>query len=1801
VHPIRLRGARTHNLKRIDLDLKPGELVVIAGPSGAGKSSLAFDTLYAEGQRRYVESFSTYARQFLERMVHPPVDALDDVPAAMAVDRQAPVKSSRSTVGTMTDLVDYTKDLWAAAATLQCDACGRQVTADTPEGATRQALLALPGQRAYVTYSLEICDAEAYVFVREALVKEGFFRVLVDGELRDLQALRPSEVVPYRVKGTKKTKVKTSAKSPRIEVLVDRVTLNEESAARLREALGVAFKHGHGSATVRPLEGSSANIALHFSNRLHCAYCDKTYASAAPSLFSFNNPVGACETCRGFGRIIAIDWDRVLPDPRLTLRQGAVRPWTGKSTQWERDYLLKNCTRVGLSVDKPLGELSQAERTWLIEGDSKDWKRGWPGLRGWFEWLETRTYKMHVRVLLSRYRKYDICNVCEGSRLRPESSLWKISGKSISEFWNMPITDALAFVERLESDGKTGEAQDDAVRGACAVHGAGHTSEVCTYNLPTLKQACVARLGLINQLGLGYLTLSRASRTLSGGEAQRVALAGALGTSLASALFVLDEPTVGLHPSDTQKLVGVLHQLTRADNIALIVEHDADVIRLADRVIELGPEAGPRGGQIVYDGPPSELSGKPTATGRMLGMSYAKQKRRKPQAWIQLQGANGNNLRNVELKLPLRAFTVVTGVSGSGKTSLIIETLIPALQNALGELAHPLPFTALTGAEQLSSVSFIDQSPMGRTSRGNPATYLKVWDVVRKRYAGESSARERELSASFFSFNVAGGRCETCKGEGAETVEMQFMADVTFPCPVCQGMRFNADVLGVLHRGKHVADLLKMSLDDVAALYADDKDVCKALAPALEMGLGYLQLGQPLNTLSLGEGQRLKLARLFTETKPGGLIVLDEPSAGLHQSDIQPLLQVLQRRVDAGDTVVVIEHNMHVARAADYVIDLGPGAGLQGGEVVAAGTPEQLVRSTRSVTAPFLAINERASEQVQRLQTDLSLHQTSSDGAVSIRGAREHNLKHVSVEIPREKLVVVTGPSGSGKSSLVFDVLFAEAQRRYLETLSPYARQYMPQLPRPVVEAVDGVAPSIALHQRLNRPGANSTVATLTEVAHYLRLLYAKLGTLHCPQDGTPITPADPDTLIDTIRRRFAARSNIEVSTIVMHSRKGAHRELLTKLRRGGAEYAFIDGERVKLKSGLSLDRYREHTIEAVIGSTAVNAVELATLLRSALSRGRGTVMVRQRDESLLLSTERTCVRCGTGYPELDPRFFSFNTTQGACATCNGSGVVEQGRTRGRKAKTAAVWATCSECQGTRLSQLARSVLLKGQSIDQWFALSIEAAQHNVAQLVLGTRETAIGAPIIEALARRLALLNDLGVGYLELHRAANSLSGGEVQRVRLSAQLASGQTGILYVLDEPTIGLHPRDTHLLIRAFRQLTQRGCSVVVVEHDLDVIRSADHVIDMGPSGGQGGGQVIATGAPALFSAQASATARALNAEVSIPHTSRIHDATKRLRLSGVSHHNLKNVDVEIPHGALTVVTGVSGSGKSSLVRQVLYPAVRAGLEQQALPPGTFCKLEGLAPLRRALEVDQSPIGRTPRSVPATYLGIWDLMRKLLAATPDARARGFTAAHFSFNSGQGRCPTCAGQASIAAQMSFLPDAELDCPACRGARFTPDILEIRWHELNAAQVLELEVSRALEVFADVSSLTRPLKLLDDLGLGYLKLGQPSNTLSGGEAQRLKLVTELSGRVEIGPTLYVLDEPTTGLHRQDVTRLITVLQAFADRGDTVVVVEHQPDVMLCADWLIDLGPEGGERGGYVQAQTTPEQLIASFQTHTA
>jgi excinuclease ABC subunit A len=942
-----VRGARTHNLKNIDLALPLGQLIVVTGVSGSGKSSLAFDTIYAEGQRRYVSSLSAYARQFLERMEKPDVDRIEGICPAIAIRQKNSIRNPRSTVGTTTEIHDYMRLLFARIGRTFCRQCGDEVIRETAEIVARH-LSGLPeGTRLLIGFDMPVVDPGAVpegtdaedddedsdrdsgpgiwdsngpssaslMATVEGLRRKGFHRLYVNG-----RTVMLDEAIPAELRGLSSLKV-----------IVDRVKLEGDLRARLTDSIETAYVEAGGTAFA--LEDGTGKTHV-FSERFECQKCRLTYEAPQPRLFSFNNPFGACPTCHGFGNIIELDLDLVVPDKTKTIQQGAIEPWTKSHYRAQLAELKRAAKTASIRLDVPWKDLTDNERELIVEGDRKDYD----GIRGFFRWLERKKYKVHVRVFLSRYRGYLTCPECDGARLRREARDIRVGGRTIDQVSSDTVREAEQFLLSLSLTEKEAAIGDK------------------------ILKEILKRLKFLSDVGLEYLTLDRLSSTLSGGESQRINLATSLGSSLVDTLYVLDEPSIGLHSRDNLRLINILRQLRDQGNTVLVVEHDEDMIRVGDTIIDLGLGAGEQGGRVVFAGALENLlRDQRSLTAKYLRGDLAipvpSFRRRGSGQKLRLLGATEHNLKNIDVEIPLNTLTCIAGVSGSGKSTLVHDVLYAAVKRVKGGTEKRVGgHRKIEGAEFISDVVLVDQTPIGRTPRSNPVTYLKAFDPIREIFAATKDAKSRGLTASHFSFNVPGGRCEACQGEGEVRVEMQFLADVFVPCDQCDGRRFKPQILEVKYRGKNVNQVLDLTVREALAFFSTSPKVLRRLQVLDEIGLGYLRLGQPATTLSGGEAQRIKIAsHLSSRTGDRILYVLDEPTTGLHFDDIAKLLTAFKKLLEAGHTLVVIEHNLDVLKTADHIIDLGPEGGQEGGRVVAIGTPEQIAKVADSYTGQYLA------------------------------------------------------------------------------------------------------------------------------------------------------------------------------------------------------------------------------------------------------------------------------------------------------------------------------------------------------------------------------------------------------------------------------------------------------------------------------------------------------------------------------------------------------------------------------------------------------------------------------------------------------------------------------------------------------------------------------------------------------------------------------------------------------------------------------------------------------------------------------
>jgi excinuclease ABC subunit A len=2050
-----IKGAREHNLRSVDVRLPRNQLICLTGVSGSGKSSLAFDTLFAEGQRRYIESLSTFARQFLGQMPKPDVDHISGLSPSISISQKSSGNNPRSTVGTITEIYDFLRVLYARVGQGHCPQCGRAITAQSREQIIGR-IEALPAKTKFSVLAPIVRRQKGeFRDLFEDLLKQGFVRARVDGRVVQL---------------TDDLALDRQMRHD-IEVVIDRLVAGPAIRSRLAEAVELALKLGEGNLIValedaeasshegqsvggvsdaddaldRNAESASetppTNAKARGKRRVEragqpgditlsadyaCNACGLSFQPPTPQLFSFNSPQGMCPSCDGLGEMFSFDPAKLVPEPTKSFAQGAIEligPWS-ELGRWKRHIYAGVAEtmdrKLGLGEDHlletPWGELADAERRIWLWGTGDEhitytWRAGKNSQKygGTFEGIIPELLEKYrsakAKSLIAKLESYMNvigCPDCGGQRLNPQACAVRITSThadfadrpalTLPEVCQLPVSEAEAFFTDLVLDDTERKIAHEALK---EIRG---------------------RLGFLTNVGLEYLSLARTAPTLSGGESQRIRLAGQVGCGLVGVTYILDEPSIGLHPRDNERLLGTLERLRDLGNTVVVVEHDEDTMRAADHIIDFGPGPGVRGGLVVGEGTADEiakkrdsvtgafLSGKRKievpkqrrelrGAGRELELAGVKSRlapRASEPAVLRIVGARHNNLKNIDVEIPLGAFVCVTGVSGSGKSSLVNDIVSEALlRDLMGGKGLPGDHDRIEGLEHLDKLIAIDQTPIGRTPRSNPATYIKVFDEIRDLYAQLPESKRRGYKPGRFSFNVVGGRCEACSGNGSTKLEMDFLADVWITCPVCQGHRFSHETLQVHFKGASIADVLEMDIQQAldhfeAVPYIKDK-----LATLHAVGLDYMKLGQPSPTLSGGEAQRIKLARELVKKSTGRtLYLLDEPTTGLHFADIELLLKVLHDFVDAGNTVLVVEHNLDVIKTADWIIDIGPEGGKGGGEVVACGTPEQLVeqmmndergvRNGKKSASGNSSLITQHSSLVSHTARTLAPYLNGTEHAaaakrpkrkpvppitqITVRGAAMHNLRSIDVDVPRDAMTVCCGPSGSGKTSLAMDTIYAEGQRRFVESLSSYARQFVGQLQKPAFEHIEGLSPAIAIEQRTAGHTPRSTVGTVTEIYDYFRILMSRLGQMHCPECDTPVGTQSPDEIIDAVLTEPDGTKAYVMAPVDL-AQGEQYEQLWAKLKSDGYQRVRVDGTTYEIGAVLAVDRRRKHDIEVIVDRVTIRKDQrsrLADSIETALSLGRGVLhlalvlegQTEDRWPVKIHSQHLVCSTCGRSFEPLSPHHFSFNSPLGWCKACEGLGVEvganpaalfrsmqmtlaegavlvwpnvadplfaamlaalsqrtglpldvpfaklsprhrrivlygtgeewlevgasnearvassEEGKQKATRASRPAPRASfrfqykglypaleeasrlsprlrgrlehlvdeieCSQCAGSRLRDDAAASRFQDRTIDEYNRQPLSELLATVDNWKLPAAEKKIAGELIREIKNRLTFLVDVGLEYLTIGRSAPTLSGGESQRIRLASQVGSGLCGVLYVLDEPTIGLHPRDNTRLLGALHKLRDLGNTLLVVEHDREVIAGADGLLDFGPAAGRLGGEIVARGTPdAVSKKRGSVTGPYLSGKkaIAVPTNRRMCDVrseiddvrtakprgnTKaaakkstsltssikhqtfhipKLRIAGARHNNLKNITVEFPLGTLTAVTGVSGSGKSSLVEDVLYNQLARQLHRASTVPGAHDAIHGVEQIDKIIRVDQRPLGNTPSSNPATYTGVFELIRELFGQLPEAKLRGYGARRFSFNVPGGRCDDCEGAGQKCIEMHFLPDVWVDCESCGGHRYNKETLDIKYRGRSIAEVLEMSCGEALELFENIPKIRKILQTLCDVGLDYVALGQSAATLSGGEAQRVKLAAELA-RPDTGRTLYVLDEPTTGLHFDDIAKLLDVLHRLVDLGNTVLVIEHNLDVIKQCDWIIDIGPEAGAGGGSVVAQGTPEQLVEQF-----
>lgn len=1872
--PIILKNVKVHNLKGVDLELSPGELIVFTGVSGSGKSSLAFDTIYVEGQRRYIESLSTYARRYMGNLSKPDADLISGISPTIAIEQKTVGKTPRSTVGTITGIYDFLRVLYARVGIAHCPVSGEQVT---PQSKTHiiSRIEAL-GEKTPLIFLAPYVKGKKGEFkeLADELIRKGFMRIRIDGEIVDL-----SEELSV-----------DKAKAHDIDLVVDRIVLSKEASHRIAEAVNQALELGEGVMCV--LNHKTGEEFL-FSEHAYAPKSGLSYSPLEPHDFSFNHPKGMCPTCEGIGKTQDFDLEKII-DGTLSISEDACSiAGSYQTVKWGNIYdnLAK---QYKFRVDTPWDKLTKQAQKVFLHGVKKKWLRmkfvhpvkkttwteyvRWRGVlyeaKSRLSQATSESYRTKMEALMHE----TTCPDCQGSRIQPYPSATTIGGKTIHDVTQMTLEETGEFFGSLKLSPSERMIGQDLI-------------------LEIQK-----RIAFLLNVGLYYLTLERTAPTLSGGEAQRVRLASQIGSGLVGTTYILDEPSIGLHPRDNTKLIETLQSLRDRGNTVIVVEHDEETMEAADVIVDIGPGAGTEGGEIIAKGSIDDLiKEKRSLTGNYLGGKLAieipKSRRQPSEKTIGIIGAEHHNLKGVNVEIPLGCFVAVTGVSGSGKSSLISDTLHPALSKALHRSTQKVGrHKEITGISEVNKVIAIDQSPIGRTPRSNPSTYIKVFDDIRDLFAKLPESAANGFKPGHFSFNVEEGSCTECKGMGMIRIDMDFLDDVWSPCSLCQGKRFDTRILAISFRGKNIHDVLEMTVEEAFAFFSSIPTIHRKLKMLSDVGLDYLTLGQSSTTLSGGEAQRIKLSREIIRPATGKtLYILDEPTTGLHFHDVKRLIDILQHLVDKGNTVLVIEHNMDLVKTVDWIIDLGPEGGKGGGEILSFGPPEKVAKKKSPTGVALKSVLSPKQHKKHGVKKELSQDTQSID----VKGCSQNNLKNLSLSIPRGKISICTGPSGSGKSSFAFETVYAEGQRRYVDSLSSYARQFVQQMPKPKVENIDGLSPAIAIEQKKHAGNPRSTVGTMTEIYDYLRLLYANLGTAYCPETGEKIESISKESVTKRLME-LPEKTRLQVLVPIPISAKQGLEEIKEMLMAQGFLRIRLNGEYYELDSEIPFSPHKKNALFLVVDRIAIReGVEkrLLTAIADASKLTEKPFVVATPEEDLLINLSFAVPSTGKTYPPLTPHTFSFNAEEGMCLDCsglgyqwganllhhqkimalspfkllekfwreeitdmaedlffaflekedidphaplyslpvkqlqillNGSSEGETFKVKGMKLRwcgvnTALAKAAraghqkiketikplleetpCLSCKGERLNPLARHVKLGKKTLGEFCRLPLSDAQSFITKLKVTKKQSELLKEIFDGLKSRLQFLCEIGLDYLSLERSAPTLSGGETQRIHLARQLGSGLTGCLYVLDEPTIGLHPHNNARLNRALKELCQLDNTLLMVEHDPQTLQVADTIFDFGPCAGSDGGRLMAQGTLSQIKKNKnSLTGAYLSGRKTQPHPNKRRTSKSEVVIENANTHNLKNVSVNIPTKTLTCVTGVSGSGKSTLIHNILEKGVELHLasrsDEETLSVGS-ATLSGLNQFNKLISIDQKPIGHTIRADVSTYCELSTPIRQFYAALPEAKARGLQPKHFSYNHLKGMCRSCWGLGFRTIKLQFLPSLKVTCDSCQGNRLNPLSLKVRYKGKNLGELLSLSLTEVKEFLPPIPQLIKGIDTLVEVGLGYLKLGQEIATLSGGEAGRLRLSRELAKR-STGKTLYLFDEPTIGLHSDDIAKLLPIFHKLVDKGNSVIIIEHNLDVIQSADYLIDLGPGGGCQGGEIVTVGTPEEVAKHPTSYTA
>ncbi len=1588
-----IKGARTNNLRDLSLRIPHHKFIVVTGISGSGKSSLVFDIVAREGQRRYVETLPSFARQFLGKLSRPDVDEIEGLSPVIAIGQRTSGMHARSTVGTLSDTYDLLRLLFARTGTTE----------------------------------------------------------------RDIQPAR--------------------------------------------------------------------------------------------ALFSFNSASGKCLRCNGIGKEEQIDLDKLIAFPEKSIREGVLAPTLPNGyimySQVTIDVLNQVCEAEGFSVDIPWNELTDRQREVVLCGSEKvkvpfgkhslESRLKWTGMKA--KPREEGFYKGMIPIMsdilkrdrnanILKYVKSVTCSACHGARLNSDALSVKVQGLSIAEVGKMEVTALKSWLQRQPWKREAEE----------------------------IVEKLIAQATVLEDLGLGHLTMDRPASTLRVSEIQRIRVANQLLVPLSDVLYVFDEPSIGLHREENKRMIAHFKRLVQRGNTVMVVEHDLDTIRHADHIIDIGPKAGAEGGTLLFNGSlerflrQKDLS--ESLTWKALQPTTAPEKTSAPSSHadaITLKGCHERNLQHIGVSFQLGKLNVVSGRSGTGKASLVKGTLLRAMQQRLGlEVEGPLKLESHERLDKLNKLIFIDHSPIGKTPRSNPATYLGLSDHIRDIYARLPESKTAGFSKSRFSFNNKGGRCETCQGAGKIQIGMHFLGNVDLVCGTCNGDRFNQETLAITYRGKSIAEVYRLSVREALTFFEGESKVLAGLQLLNDIGLGYLTLGQSSTTLSGGEAQRIKIANQLQKKDTGDtLYIIVEPSIGLHHSDLQSLLGLFDRIRQKGNTIVCIEQNEEVIGWSDWHIELGPETGAAGGTILHQGPP--------AAHAKYLEVAVPKGNSLPTRHDEIQL-----------RGVTTHGLKGFDVTIPKHQLTVVTGVSGSGKSSLVYDTLFAESNARFTESLSTYNRSFLQQNSEAEMTSFSGLGPAIGINRKGGAPSARSTVGTLSGVYDAFRLLFSRVAQHEgqsftaqhfsfnhhlgaCPEcEGLGVQQTcDPEAVIAYPNRSVLEGAIVTNKTMAYYADPGG--QFMSTLRE------------VARQQHWDIDLPWE---------------QLPNEVQEVILYGTG--------ETVWESTWEFSTKSRSGTQELKARWL------GLCNYIND----QYQRTLHNKSTGDLMelmhTVECPVCNGSRLKPELLETRFLGQNIHEWMQQSIASS---LALLKQAGKENdtviqAISKAVLPSVIATLQTMTDLGLGYLQLDRSVTTLSGGERQRVTLAGQLSTHLFGVTYVLDEPTIGLDEAQVLVLAKTLKKLVANGNTVVVVEHDPTFIQQADYLIELGPGAGNLGGELVYQGSvEELDKAAHTATWKLLQASatrITKRAANQLHQAGESFGVKGAAANNLKQLDVAFGSKQIIAVTGVSGSGKSSLIKEVLYQSWLKGR------PVHCDVVYGMEQFERMEFIGQEALSASRSVTPVSYTGILETLKAVFAKTPEAKAADLKKADFSYLSKNGKCPTCNGHGKLKTSMDFMSDLWLTCDRCQGMRYSDAVLACKMNGRSMGDVLQMTILEAMEFFGAKSLVYPQLEVLKRVGVGHLKLGQSGPTLSGGEAQRLKLATALMATERNrsdheGGTLYLFDEPSTGLHLLDIQKLIEVFQSLVQAGDTVLFIEHHRALIDAANQVLTLGPGSGEKGGEV------------------